>query len=156
MDSHTLNTGTMIYRFSPNWIIKYENEWGEIWDLWLGDNTSDNKTLLTILDNNSLHTQIIESSDNQDGGKKLLCKYNLDQDIFTTDSRPQVSVWGRNLSKQCFLPALTSDHGTLSGILALTLHPGHCAETTKKVRCDTGESGGKHSWGSGDNILSLL
>ena len=73
MDSHTLNTGTMIYRFSPNWIIKYENEWGEIWDLWLGDNTSDNKTLLTILDNNSLHTQIIESFNNQDGGKKLLC-----------------------------------------------------------------------------------
>ena len=42
-------------------------------DLWLGDNTSDNKTLLTILDNNSLHTQIIESFNNQYGGKKLLC-----------------------------------------------------------------------------------
>lgn len=64
----------MIYRFSPNWIIKYENEWREICDLWLGDNASDNKSLLTIPDpgNNILHTQIIESF-NLIRGKKLFC-----------------------------------------------------------------------------------
>ena len=41
-------------------MIKYENEWRER-ILWLGDNTSDNKNLLTIPepDNNILHTQII-------------------------------------------------------------------------------------------------
>ena len=43
-------------------------------DLWLGDNTSDNKSLLTIPDNNILHTQIIESFNQDYWGKKLFVK----------------------------------------------------------------------------------
>ena len=45
MDSHTLDMGPMIYKFSPNWMIKYENEW-EICD-WR-TMLADNKNFLTM------------------------------------------------------------------------------------------------------------